>query len=691
MPSAGPSGTKLTGEMTPFPSAEPLSVPSSPDLSLRGKASALSGSKDLDQVSTEPNGFATKPKRSSRVLKGGIAAASSSPGGAACTERYHRPRLQSLNNATPASPSLSDLNSVNAHLYSSAFSGQGKPTAGDAISSLQPIVAAGGLSDDVKSDARSKRRSFQKVPGAVSGSSTSPKKSIGGMSARLDTFGTDGDDYLSSLDKGIGSSLGIGRGSFEAQLNRSRSGKASANTGAQLRRSRTVAAGIESFSSMEPNENFAIPGRSGLPASRNMLPSSTSLSRDSPGGLGTRRKTVSNLAPDGSLAGTGARMVGYSAHQQHSHNLSVGGLSVSGNHVHSHMRDRPNLQNNQLEAKVVILGTQGVGKTSLVHRYTSGQFSASSIPSTIGASFLTKKLVVEGVKVRLQLWDTAGQERFRSMAPMYYRGSNAAVIVYDITSESSFMDIKTWIEELRKNMSSDLVVHIVGAKLDLAPFKRAVDLDFARRMVSSWIEGWKGLGGVLGQSSLSDAVLYSSSDRTPPDSPGIRQGNDSSSPIRSSRLAGLGSLAKGSASRLANFPRGTSPPSGALSSGSGSNSGGSDPGQVSGRRGSAEDDHFQPYSHSVHFHLPSKGPQSIQTCWENVEISEVSAKDDEGIEDVFLSITRKLVEKKALIERERVARERDSIILGDGDWDSAPGGNGHRESANADNSWGCCT
>lgn len=70
---------------------------------------------------------------------------------------------------------------------------------------------------------------------------------------------------------------------------------------------------------------------------------------------------------------------------------------------------------NGVDIKVVILGSQGVGKTSLVHRYTSGHFSAASVPSTIGASFLTKKLIVDGVKVRLQIWDTAGQERFRSM------------------------------------------------------------------------------------------------------------------------------------------------------------------------------------------------------------------------------------------------------------------------------------
>jgi hypothetical protein len=61
-----------------------------------------------------------------------------------------------------------------------------------------------------------------------------------------------------------------------------------------------------------------------------------------------------------------------------------------------------------------LVGSQGVGKTSIIHRYTSGHFS-NSLSSTIGASFLTKKLVVDGCKVRIQLWDTAGQERFRSM------------------------------------------------------------------------------------------------------------------------------------------------------------------------------------------------------------------------------------------------------------------------------------
>jgi small GTP-binding protein len=75
---------------------------------------------------------------------------------------------------------------------------------------------------------------------------------------------------------------------------------------------------------------------------------------------------------------------------------------------------------------VTTVGSQGVGKTSIVHRYTSGHFSYS-LSSTIGASFLTKKLVVDSCKVRLQIWDTAGQERFRSMGACALDGSREGV------------------------------------------------------------------------------------------------------------------------------------------------------------------------------------------------------------------------------------------------------------------------
>ncbi|CAG8482379.1 7635_t:CDS:10 [Diversispora eburnea] len=120
-----------------------------------------------------------------------------------------------------------------------------------------------------------------------------------------------------------------------------------------------------------------------------------------------------------------------------------------------------------LEAKVVILGSQGVGKTSLVVRYVQKTFSPNCT-STIGASFMTKKLVVDDCKVRLQIWDTAGQERFRSM------------VLYDITSEESFLDMNAWIEELRKNMTKDLI----GNKIDLAPIERAVPFKRTQEYVS---------------------------------------------------------------------------------------------------------------------------------------------------------------------------------------------------------------
>ncbi|CAG8494504.1 2520_t:CDS:2 [Ambispora leptoticha] len=129
------------------------------------------------------------------------------------------------------------------------------------------------------------------------------------------------------------------------------------------------------------------------------------------------------------------------------------------------------------------IGSEGVGKTSLVVRYTQKTFSPNA-SSTIGASFNAKKLVVDNCKVRLQIWDTAGQERFRSMAPMYYRGANAAILVYDITSEQSFLDMNSWIEELRKNMTEDLIIHVVGNKIDLAPTQRVIPLKRTQEYVA---------------------------------------------------------------------------------------------------------------------------------------------------------------------------------------------------------------
>ncbi|KAI5799735.1 P-loop containing nucleoside triphosphate hydrolase protein [Pyronema domesticum] len=132
-----------------------------------------------------------------------------------------------------------------------------------------------------------------------------------------------------------------------------------------------------------------------------------------------------------------------------------------------------------LEAKLVVLGTQGVGKTSLVVRYVKNTFDPQSA-STIGASFLAKKVPVDDTVVKLQIWDTAGQERYRSISKLYYRSANCGILCYDITSEASFLAMHSWLLELKKNIPNNIIIHIVGTKADLVnadPTKREVPFE----------------------------------------------------------------------------------------------------------------------------------------------------------------------------------------------------------------------
>jgi len=125
----------------------------------------------------------------------------------------------------------------------------------------------------------------------------------------------------------------------------------------------------------------------------------------------------------------------------------------------------PNIHEQLIEAKIVILGDTGVGKTSIVLQYVENRFNVMSSP-TIGASFLSKTMWIDGVRCRLQLWDTAGQERFRSLAPMYYRGAAAAVLVYDVTSPETFKKVKEWVKELRTNVFEEITLVVVGNQVD---------------------------------------------------------------------------------------------------------------------------------------------------------------------------------------------------------------------------------
>ncbi|ELU08055.1 hypothetical protein CAPTEDRAFT_163376 [Capitella teleta] len=116
--------------------------------------------------------------------------------------------------------------------------------------------------------------------------------------------------------------------------------------------------------------------------------------------------------------------------------------------------------------KVVLLGEGAVGKTSLLLRFVENKFNDKHL-TTLQASFLNKKMNIGGKRVNLAIWDTAGQERFHALGPIYYRDSNGAVLVYDITDEDSFLKVKNWVKELRKMLGNEISLCIVGNKVDL--------------------------------------------------------------------------------------------------------------------------------------------------------------------------------------------------------------------------------
>jgi len=134
----------------------------------------------------------------------------------------------------------------------------------------------------------------------------------------------------------------------------------------------------------------------------------------------------------------------------------------------------------QFHYKLVLLGDASVGKSCLVVRFARGEFYEYQEP-TIGAAFMTQTVNLPDATVKFEIWDTAGQERYKSLAPMYYRGSAAAVVVYDITSRESFDAAKSWVSELQ---STEALIALVGNKTDLTE-SRAVRQEDAQEYANN--------------------------------------------------------------------------------------------------------------------------------------------------------------------------------------------------------------
>jgi len=142
------------------------------------------------------------------------------------------------------------------------------------------------------------------------------------------------------------------------------------------------------------------------------------------------------------------------------------------------MEDNEDLEE---ELKIVLIGESGAGKTSIITRFTKNRFE-ENIQSTIGSTYSSKLLVFnDGKKLLFNVWDTAGQERFRSLAKIFYKGANVAILVYDISNYSSFDKIKHyWFDNIKQNSSPDIILFLVGNKIDLIE-KEEVDEKDAKK------------------------------------------------------------------------------------------------------------------------------------------------------------------------------------------------------------------
>lgn len=127
------------------------------------------------------------------------------------------------------------------------------------------------------------------------------------------------------------------------------------------------------------------------------------------------------------------------------------------------------IQNETYLAKYVLLGNENVGKSTIAQQFIFNKISNNS--STLGASFYTKNINIPNTNhmINISLWDTAGQERYRSLVPIYYKGSNVFIIVFDINDIKSWKDVLFWTNQIKNNSNSndgDYIIVIIGNKKD---------------------------------------------------------------------------------------------------------------------------------------------------------------------------------------------------------------------------------
>ncbi|KAJ3670176.1 hypothetical protein LUZ60_010500 [Juncus effusus] len=135
--------------------------------------------------------------------------------------------------------------------------------------------------------------------------------------------------------------------------------------------------------------------------------------------------------------------------------------------------------------KLLLIGDSGVGKSCLLLRFSDDTFTTSFI-TTIGIDFKIRTIELDGKRVKLQIWDTAGQERFRTITTAYYRGAMGILLVYDVTDESSFNNIRNWIKNIEQHASDNVNKILVGNKADMDESKRAVPTSRGQQLADEY-------------------------------------------------------------------------------------------------------------------------------------------------------------------------------------------------------------
>ncbi|KAI0017265.1 rab type ras GTPase [Xylariomycetidae sp. FL0641] len=290
-----------------------------------------------------------------------------------------------------------------------------------------------------------------------------------------------------------------------------------------------------------------------------------------------------------------------------------------------------------LEAKIVVLGSQGVGKTSLVTRYCKGNFTPDKTTSTVGASFMAKRVVDADTDtvVRLQIWDTAGQERFRSISRLYYRGANACILCYSITDAQSFAEMGMWLTELRRNLPPDIVLHVVGTKADIVardPSRREVPFERCIAYVAENLA--PGLGSTPPPTATTPGIVSAHVSMQPIPTLGSIYGASTNTNNTSSSNTGAGGLGASLSAQAA------------------------EPRSPSSKR--------------------SSGFWGQEVGWDACH--EISAESGEGVEEVFRVVARKLVEQNRKIQQ--------AILAATATPGATPGGGGYESGGYASDSLG---